>query len=84
MNQTGMRGAVRELYKRLLYAGRSYPQGINHVRDKVKAGKPWELDLLALISSGTTTIRVFYCKWVILKDSSASNSNNSDEGVILS
>ena len=43
MNQNGMRGAVRELYKRLLFAGRSYPQGINHVREKVKAGKQLEL-----------------------------------------
>ena len=66
MNQNGMRGAVRELYKRLLFAGRSYPQGINHVREKVKAGKQLELiDWTSLISSGTTTVTAFRYKWYI-------------------
>jgi len=31
-----MKEAVRELYKRLLLAGRDYPQGLDHVREKAK------------------------------------------------
>jgi hypothetical protein len=32
-----MNPLVRDLYKRALLAGRGYPQGLSHVRDKAKA-----------------------------------------------
>lgn len=31
-----MRSAVRDLYKRLLFAGREYPKGLPYVRHKAK------------------------------------------------
>jgi hypothetical protein len=34
-----MLAIIRDLYKRLLLAGRVYPQGLAHVREKAKAGK---------------------------------------------
>jgi hypothetical protein len=37
-----MRGIVRELYKRLLFTGRSYPQGLDYIRIRVKAGDTYE------------------------------------------
>ena len=33
-----MIGIVRELYKRLLFAGRTYPQGLDYIRGRVKEG----------------------------------------------
>ena len=34
-----MLAIIRDLYKRFLLAGRVYPQGLDHVREKAKAGK---------------------------------------------
>ena len=34
-----MLAIIRDLYKRFLLAGRVYPQGLDHVRKKAKAGK---------------------------------------------
>lgn len=51
-----MIGIVRELYKRLLFAGRSYPQGLGYVREKVKAGiaiSP-QIDMLGPVQSSVT------------------------------
>ena len=33
-----MNPLVRDLYKRLIIAGRSHPQGITYIREKVKVG----------------------------------------------
>ena len=58
-----MRDIVRDLYKRFLLAGRHYPQGIDHVRERAKdaffknRGLDEEVAVLKAVAKGRYMVR---------------------------